>query len=275
MPLRLSYIGRTSIPVEIEGLTPEWASDKSIAEMERFEIFHGNRKIPLAELFRVTGDARDQQFEIEGDLSGVHWLGAGMTRGRIHVSGSAGRHVGSGMRGGEIVVDGDAQDWTGAEMHGGFIHVRGSAGHLVGAAYRGSLKGMTGGTILVDGNAGNEVGLTMRRGLIAIGGAVGDMAGGNMIAGTVLAFGECGVRPGAGMRRGTIGLLGTRGPQLLPTFKYSCRQRTPMLPFLLREVHAKGFRFDESLLTESFDFYRGDFVALGKGEVISRVGSSN
>lgn len=274
MPLKLSYISQTSVPVEIEGFTPEWAGDKSLTEIERFEIFHGNRKIPLAEMFRVSGDAGDQQFEFEGELSGVHWIGAGMTRGRIHVSGSAGRHVGSGMRGGEIVIEGDTKAWTGAEMHGGVIHVCGSAGHQLGAAYRGSLKGMTGGTILVDGSAGNEVGLTMRRGLIAIAGSVGDMAGGNMIAGTVLAFGECGMRPGAGMRRGTIGLLGTNSPSLLPTFKYSCRQRTPMIPFLLREVRAKGLKFDESLLTESFDFYRGDFVALGKGEVVSRVGSS-
>ena len=113
------------------------------------------------------------------------------------------------MRGGEIIVNGNAADWVGAEMHGGRIHVRGNAGNLVGAVYRGGRRGMTGGEILIDGDAGNEIGHTMRRGLIAVGGKAGDAAGFNLIAGSILLFGETGIRPGAGMRRGTIGLLGT------------------------------------------------------------------
>lgn len=270
MTLKLTYHGQTSVPVEIEGLTPDWACDKSIAEIERFEIYHGNRKLALAEMFRVTGDAGDKCFEFEGNLGGVHWIGAHMKSGVIHVHGPAGRHVGSEMRDGEIHVHGDSRGWTGAEMKGGLIHVHGNTGHLLGAAYRGSAKGMTGGTILVDGNAGNEIGLTMRRGLIAVAGSTGDMVGFNMIAGTVLAFGECGIRPGAGMRRGTIALLGTQPPTLLPSFRYASTQRAVIMSVLLREIRARGFKFDESLLEDSFDFYRGDFVSLGKGEVIFR-----
>lgn len=270
MTLKLIYQGETSVPVEIEGLTPDWACDKSLAAIEHFEIFHGNRRIPIAEMFRIQGDAGDKQFEFEGNLAGVHWIGAQMASGRIRVNGPAGRHVGSEMRGGEIHVEGNSGGWTGAEMHGGFIHVRGNAGHLVGAAYRGSAKGMTGGTILIDGNAGNEIGLTMRRGLIAVGGATGDMIGFNMIAGTVVAFGECGIRPGAGMRRGTIALLGSNPPPLLPSFRYAATYRSPIMSILLREVRSKGLAFDESLLTDEFDYYRGDFVALGKGEIIFR-----
>lgn len=270
MTLKLNYHAETPVPVEVEGLTPDWACDKSVAEIERFEIFHGNRKIPLAEMFRVTGKADDKCFEFEGNLAGVHWIGAHMESGRIHIQGSAGRHVGSEMRGGEILVHGDCRGWTGAEMHGGFIHVHGNAGHLVGAAYRGSVKGMTGGTILVDGNAGNEIGLTMRRGLIAIGGSAGDVIGFNMIAGTVFVFGDSGIRHGAGMRRGTIGLFGPNRSPLLPTFKFSATHRTPIMSVILREVRAKGLKFDESLLSADFDFYRGDFVSLGRGEIIFR-----
>lgn len=270
MVLRLDYRGETKVPVEVEGFTPDWASDKSLAEIERFEIFHGNRKIPLAEMFRVTGSASDKRFEFEGNLSGVHWIGAHMESGQIHIQGSAGRHVGSEMSGGEIVVHGDCRGWTGAEMHGGFIHVHGNAGHLVGAAYRGSVKGMTGGTILVDGNAGNEIGLTMRRGLIAIGGNTGDVIGFNMIAGTVLVFGDSGIRHGAGMRRGTIGLLGPNRSPLLPTFKFASTQRPPIISLLLREVRAKGLAFDDSLLSADFDFYLGDLVSMGRGEIICR-----
>jgi len=275
MTLRLQYRGETSVPVEIEGLTPDWVCDKSLAEIERFEVFHGNRKIPLAEMFAVSGDPADKELEFEGDLSGVHWIGAHMASGRVRVNGPAGRHIGSEMRGGEIFVEGSAGGWVGAEMHGGFIHVRGDAGHLVGAAYRGSSKGMTGGLILVDGNVGNEVGLTMRRGMIAIRGSAGDMLGFNMIAGTVLVFGECGIRVGAGMRRGTIGLFGAKPEPLLPTFRFGSTYRPPFLRLLLRELQNHRFEFDESLMDAEIDLYNGDFVALGRGEILTRRGAIN
>ncbi len=270
MALRLTYFGESKVPVEIEGLTPDWACDKSLADIERFEIFDGNRKIPLAEMFRISGDARDQHFDFEGELGGVHWIGAHMRSGSIHIHGSAGRHIGSDLRGGQIIVDGNAQGWVGAEMHAGFIHIRGDAGHLVGAAYRGSTKGMTGGTILVDGNVGNEVALTMRRGLIAVGGSAGDLIGFNMIAGTVLVFGECGIRCGAGMRRGTIGLLGPNPPPLLPTFRFATTLRPQIIDVLLRHVHARGLKIDASLLTSEYDIYHGDLVSIGRGEVLMR-----
>lgn len=270
MALRLTYHGRTSVPVEVEGLTPDWACDKPRTEIERFEIFHGNRKTPLAELFSVSGDAADQRFDFEGDLSGVHWIGAQMRSGTIVVHGPAGRHVGSEMHGGEIRVEGNVGGWVGAEMHGGFIRVQGNAGHLAGAAYRGSTKGMTGGTILVDGDAGNEIGHTMRRGLIAVGGAAGDMVGFNMIAGTVLVFGECGIRPGAGMRRGTLGLLGPQRPELLPTFRYASTLQPQVMRVILRDLRERGLAFDDALSSAEFDLHHGDLVALGKGELFSR-----
>ena len=268
MPLTLTYTGQTSVPVEIEGFTPSWAKDKSLAEIEQFEIFHGNQKLPLAEMFRVEGNASDLRFDLEGDLSGVHWIGAHMSEGAIHIHGSGGRHIGSEMRGGEIHVDGDAGGWLGAEMHAGFIHVQGSAGHLVGAAYRGSAKGMTGGMILVDGDAGNEVGLTMRRGMIVIGGRAGDVLGFNMIAGTVLVFGECGIRPGAGMRRGTLGLLGPNPPALLPSFRYACTSHLQVLPMMCNQLREQGFGIESSVANAECDIYSGDLVALGKGEIL-------
>jgi formylmethanofuran dehydrogenase subunit C len=270
MALRLSYRGETFVPVEVEGLTPDWACDKSLAEIERFEIFHGNRKVPLAEMFAVAGDASDKRIDVEGDLSGVHWLGAHMQSGELHIHGPAGRHVGSDMRGGQIFVAGNAGGWVGAEMQGGLIHVRGSAGHLVGAAYRGSRSGMAGGTILIDGDAGNEIGHTMRRGLIAIGGAAGDMLGFNMLAGTVIVFGECGIRPGAGMRRGTLVLLHPNPPPLLLTFRYGSTYEPLMVQLLLRELTERGFDADPSLAAAPLDLYHGDLVALGKGEVFVR-----
>ena len=256
--------------MEIEGLTFEAIQGKSLAQIERFEIYHGKEKLPLAELFAVAGSLDDQRIDFEGNLSGVHWIGAHLDRGEIHIHGSAGRHVGSQMCGGKIRVDGDTSDWLGGEMQGGLIDVRGNAGNLVGAAYRGSARGMTGGTILVGGNAGHEVGHSMRRGLVAIGGDVGDMAGSNMIAGSLLIFGSCGLRPGAQMRRGTIALLGAEPTELLPTFRFACRWRPSILPVLLQQLAGHDFSIEPSLCRSDFDLYHGDMLALGKGEILQR-----
>jgi formylmethanofuran dehydrogenase subunit C len=282
MAIKLTYRGETSVPVEIEGLTPDWACDKSLAEIERFEIFHGNRKLPLAEMFSITGDAGDKRFDFEGNLSGVHWIGAHMRSGQINVQGPAGRHIGSELRGGKIHIEGDAGGWVGCEMRAGLIHVQGNAGHLVGAAYRGSAKGMIGGTILVDGNAGNEIGLSMQKGTIVIGGEAGDMIGFNLTDGSIFVLGNSGIRAGAGMRGGTIAMLGATPSPMLPSFRFDRTSRAGSAqqdpanggrcpPYaMLRQLREKGLRLDESKLPEAVDVYVGDLVADGSGEIYVR-----
>jgi formylmethanofuran dehydrogenase subunit C len=264
------YKADTSIPVEVEGLTPTAIRDQSLAQVQRFEIFHGNRRVPLGEFFDVSGNAADGRLEFEGNLGGVHWIGAHMAEGEIHVSGDAGRHVGSEMTGGVIHVHGNASDWVGGEMHGGFIHVHGNAGHLVGSAYRGSSIGMTAGAILIDGSVGNEVGLTLRRGLLAIGGGCGDFVGANMVAGTVLVFGACGNRPAAGMRRGTVGLLGGNAPPLLVSFRKSCVCKPPFLRLILRHLQSLGFGVPSESYSANYGMYHGDHVTVGRGEILIR-----
>jgi len=274
MTLKLLYKAGTHIPVELEGLTPTAVCGQSLAQVEQFPIWHGNQKITLAELFKVTGDASNQRIELEGNLAGVHWIGAGMTTGEMHVAGNAGRHAGSQLRGGELHVHGSTGDWAGAEMRGGLIHVRGSAGHLLGAAYRGSPRGMTGGAILVDGDAGDEIGHTMRRGLLAIGGACGDFAGINMIAGSILVFGACGLRTGAGMRRGTVALLG-REPEpfkLLPSFRFGGCYEPLFLQLMLRELRRLEFKVADDLPRASHALYHGDLLTGGRGEILLRNG---
>jgi formylmethanofuran dehydrogenase subunit C len=270
MSLRLTYRGETSLPVEIEGLTPDWAAGKSLAEIERFEIFHGNRKTPLAEMFSVAGDAADGRFDFEGNLSGVHWIGAHMRIGQVSIHGPAGRHVGSQMRGGQIHIHGDAADWLGCEMRGGQVHVHGSAGHLVGAAYRGSPQGMRGGTIMVHGNAGNEIGLSMKQGLIAIGGNAGDMTGFNMFDGNIVVLGNAGIRPGAGMRAGTIALLGPTPPPLLPGLRFDRTEQPQKVAQLLQDMHVLGLNTSDSSRPKEVHVYVGDLLSDGTGEIYVR-----
>jgi formylmethanofuran dehydrogenase subunit C len=269
MTLRLVLKSRSPVPVEVEGVTPEAVRDKPLADIEKLAIFHGNTTVPLAEFFHVSGDPADERMEWEGDLSGVHWIGAGMNEGWIHIGGEAGRHLGSEMTGGEIHVEGDAGDWVGGEMHGGLIHVRGRAGHLIGAAYRGSARGMTGGTILVHGSVGNEIGHSMRRGLLAVGSA-GDLAGFNMLAGTILVFGAAGIRHGAGMRRGTIAFLGGESPPILPSFRFACRYRPEVMTLLLRHVRSLGFPLPDLTPAAGYDLFNGDLIEGGRGELLVR-----
>jgi formylmethanofuran dehydrogenase subunit C len=272
MALILSYTGKTSVPVEIQGVVPDLVRERSLAEIQRLSIYRGNEKLTLGDLFKVAGDPADGRMDFEGDLSGVHFIGQGMSSGVIHVHGNAGRHVGAEMAGGQILVEGSAGDWVGGEMHGGLIRVKGNAGHLVGAAYRGSVQGMTGGTILVEGNVGDEMGNAMRRGLLVVGGSCGDVAGFHMIAGTILVFGRCGIRIGAAMRRGTIGLFGPEAPRLLPTFRLACRLRPVFLRLYGRQLSRLGFPSDPEGLDAEVLLYRGDLVGLGKGEVLVLVG---
>ncbi len=263
MPLEIEIVQSTTIPLEVENIRPDTMLDKSLDEIQKEKIFHGKEEIEFGEFFRISGKS-DGTHQWNGDFSGVHWIGAGLTDGEILIDGNAGRHLGSEMSGGEIKVSGNVSDWVGAEMVNGRIMVEGDAGHLIGAAYRGSPKGMTGGSILIRGKTGNEVGHTMRRGLIAVG-SVGDLAGFNMLAGSILVFGEAGIRHGAGMHRGTIAFLGDHAPDLLPTFKYACRQNFNIInianQFFKRSEYGKTF-------PELVDLYHGDFLEGGRGEIM-------
>jgi formylmethanofuran dehydrogenase subunit C len=268
--LTLNYFGNTTIPLEAECLTPDILAGKSAQEIGKLPLQHGNAQAPLAEFFRVSGDASDAEILIEGDCSRVKWIGAGMTRGRITIHGSAGMHIGAEMQGGEIQLHGNAGDWVGAEMRGGHIHVHGNAGHLAGAGYRGSRVGTRGGVILIDGKAGNEIGSNMRRGLIAVGGDAGDFAGVSLIAGSIFIFGQPGIRLGAGMKRGTIALFPDL-PPLLPTFRPDCIYRPVFLALYLRQLRAWGFGVPEGSLRGFYRRFSGDLVSLGKGEVLHWV----
>ena len=272
MSLHLEYRDPTKIPVEVPGVTPDLLVGMSIPSIERLECFVGNTKVPLADLFRISGDPADERLIWAGDLRGVHWIGAGMRSGRMTIDGDAGRHLGSEISGGDIEVQGSVGDWVGAEMKGGQIRVHGNAGHLAGSAYRGSRRGMIGGSLMIDGRAGNEIGLSMRRGLIAIGGDAGDLIGMNLLAGTVLVFSQAGIRHGAGMKRGTIGLFGESQAPVLPSFRFACRTRLLALTLILRELERQEFPFPVELLTHEVTCFSGDFLEGGRGEMWFRSG---
>jgi formylmethanofuran dehydrogenase subunit C len=248
-----------------EPLRPDRLAGLSGREIERLALRYGNRRVPLGELFAVSG-AGSEEVRVVGELHRLRGLGAGMTAGRLTVAGSAGPHVGAGMSGGEIVVDGDAGDWAGAEMRGGRLVVHGSAGRRLGGAYAGSRAGMRGGEIRVHGNAGEEAGAGLRRGLVAVAGRVGAAAGLNALAGTIVAFGPVGAHAGAGMRRASI--VAMAGADLLPTYALACTYRPPFLRLLHRRLRELGMPVADDQIDGLYARWSGDGVELGRGEIL-------
>ena len=209
------------VPIEAQCITPDNFAGKSIDEIASLQVWEGNRKRALNELFIIEGKASAKpekvSIQIFGDLGKVRRIGAGMSTGEIIVEGDAGMHLGEEMKGGSITVTSDADSWAGSMMTGGTIEIKGNAGDYVGAPYRGSTGGMRGGAIVVHGNAGNEAGCFMRGGLIKISGNVGEFAGIHMRNGTILVQGNSEGRAGAEMLGGKIIICGYV-PSILPTF---------------------------------------------------------
>jgi formylmethanofuran dehydrogenase subunit C len=264
MTLTLTLREAPAAPLEADGLTPDRLAGASRAEIEALPVWHGNERTRLGEFFAVSGDGDDVR--VEGDLSRVRRVGAGMTAGRLVVAGDVGLHAGAGMRGGELHVEGDAGDWAGAGMRGGTLVVRGSAGAHLGGVYSGDRAGMHGGEIVVGGDAGARAGAGLRRGLIAVAGRVGEAAGLRMLAGTIVALGGIGPRPGAGMRRGSIVTMAQATPP--PTFVFSTVYRPPYLQLYLRRLRALGLPVSDAQLAGRYARWCGDALELRRGEIL-------
>lgn len=257
----------TRIPIEAECISPDSFSGKSVEDVEKLEVFIGNKRKRLGDIFEISRGAEDDdEIVIEGDVNHVKHIGAAMSFGRISIRGNVGMHLGREMRGGEISVQGNVGDWAGAEMRDGVIKIKGNAGNLLGAAYRGSKSGMKGGLIAVDGDAGHEAGRLMKRGIIAVAGNVASFAGAHMKGGSILCFGKIGARAGAEMDRGTIVTFNEL--ELLPTFKHDSTYNPAFLRVFLRELRKHALPIKNEHINGSYDRFSGDLAALGKGEIL-------
>lgn len=75
---------------------------------------------------------------------GQRFIGAGLERGSISISGIPGNALGAYLNGAAIAVEGNAQDAVGDTMNAGSIVIHGSVGDAAGYAMRG-------GTIYIQG----------------------------------------------------------------------------------------------------------------------------
>ena len=220
-------------------------------EIAALPVLHGGRPATLSEFFKISGE-RASVVRIEGDCERVE-------------------AIGTGMAGGELVIDGNAGRDLGLAMSGGRIDVRGNAGANTAGAPAGAARGMTGGEIIVRGSVGDEAGARMRRGLLVVTGDGGRGTGKGMIAGTVVVFGKVG--PGAGrfLKRGSIVALGDVAWPA--TFGYACTYRPPHVALLLRYLRSRcRVEVTEAQVSGRYERYSGDMAELGKGELLRWVG---
>ena len=262
MTLTLTLRTEPIVPLEAEVLTPDRLAGAE--DIGALPLWHGNERARLDDFFAVSGAGEDVR--LEGDLTRVKHVGAGMTEGRLTVAGAVGMHAGAAMRGGELHVEGDAGDGTGAGMRGGTLVVRGSAGARLGGIRPGERAGMRGGEILVHGDAGDEAGAGLRRGLIAVAGRTGDAAGLSALAGTIVALGALGAHPGAAMRRASI--VAMTEPGLLPTYARACTYRPPFLRLCLRRLRELGLPVTDAQIEGRYTRWSGDGLELRRGEIL-------
>lgn len=128
-----------------------------------------------------TGDAA-----VTG-CSGQRFIGAGLERGKLILSGTPGNALGAYLNGANIEVCGNAQDAVGDTMNAGRIVVRGSIGDAAGYAMRG-------GELYVQRDAGYRAGIHMKAygdklPVMVIGGKAGSFLGEYQAGGVIVVLG--------------------------------------------------------------------------------------
>ena len=97
-------------------------------------------------------------------------------------------------------------------------------------------------------------------------GNCGEFTAAAVIAGTILVFGSVGRHLAAGLKRGTVMTFGPP-PVLLPTFRFDCSYRPAITDLYLRQLRRFGFAVPDAVLRGPVRRFRGDFAALGKGDL--------
>jgi len=264
--VQLTLRGDMAERIEVEGLTADRVAALSQAEIAKLPVFVGARRAQLGDFFDITG-GRSARIRIDGDLSRIDGVAAGMTAGEMLIFGNVGARAGAGMAGGWVDVRGDAGDDAGMAMSGGALRITGNAGDRVGSAAPGASKGMTGGEIIVGGFAGADVAARVRRGLVVIGGDVGANAARAMIAGTLVAIGRTGPNPGRGSKRGTIVAAG--GIEVPVTYRYACTFQPTYIRLLFTYLRRQyGVFFRDEVLDGPYRRHCGDTGDPGKGEIL-------
>jgi len=216
--ITLTLLRRLQFPVMAECITPESFQGKSADEIAALPIWEGNKLKTLSDIFKIELTAEEtSSIVINGDAAEVRRVGTGMKAGEITVNGAIGMYVGHKMAGGKITVNGNAGQWAGSELKGGLIEIHGNASDYLASPYRGSDSGMKGGKIVVDGNVGSDSCVFMKGGVIKIRGNSGPFLGFRMKDGAIHVEKNAATRIGASMTGGKI-IVSGKLDEPMPTF---------------------------------------------------------
>lgn len=210
------------LPVVAECISPDIFREKTLQEIADLKVWEGNKQKTLNDFFKIAEFGPDDQqkndrITVHGDLTRVRGVGSHMKSGEIIIQGNVGMHLGAEMHGGKITVYGNTGGWAGSMMKNSTIEIHGNAGDYLASPYRGSAKGMDKGRILVHGNVGNEAGAYMKDGVIKILGSAGQFLGLRMREGIIYVKNSCEDRAGACMSGGKI-IIGGAVESVLPSF---------------------------------------------------------
>ena len=244
-----------TFPVNAECINPDIFHGKDITEIANLKLFEGNKPKKLSDLFKIEeNNAASPTITINGDISEVRKIGTGMKTGEILINGNVGMHLGEKMAGGKITVNGDAWQWAGSAMKKGLIEIHGNAGDYLASPYRGTTEGMKGGKIVVDGDVGNDSGAYLHGGLIKIkGNNIGQFLGFHMSDGTIHVEKNARSRIGANMTGGKIIVSGVV-EEVMPTFS-------------IDSVKPKVKIDDTESAAGPFYVFLGDLAEKGKGKL--------
>src|SRR5215510_16614601 len=107
--ITLTLKEQPTVPLEAEAISPDVMATLTNDAIRALPVFHGKRQCRLDDFFAVEGVASDE-IEVRGETEKVKWIGRGLTRGRIVITGSVGMLVGAYMKGGAIEVGGNFWD---------------------------------------------------------------------------------------------------------------------------------------------------------------------
>jgi formylmethanofuran dehydrogenase subunit C len=241
-------------PVIAECISPDVFKGKSADEIAELTVWEGNKQKRLADLFKIEETPQETpNITINGNVEKVRRIGSGMKSGEITINGNVGMHLGEKMADGKITVNGNADGWAGSDMKKGLIEIMGNAGPYLASPYRGSSVGMRGGKIIVHGNVGTDVAAFMKGGIIKILGDSGPFLGFRMCDGTVHVEKNIGNRVGACMTGGKIVVSGSI-EEVLPTFT-------------IDSVKAKVKIEEGDSVVGPFYVFLGDLAENGRGKL--------
>ncbi|MGH6734659.1 MAG: formylmethanofuran dehydrogenase subunit C [Methyloceanibacter sp.] len=249
--------------LDLSPLVPERLAGMSVKDIAKLAIGTTRETLTVGDAFKVKGKNAESIRFVRTDAR-CDRIGAGLKGGEIVVEGNAGAYLGAGMKKGKIAVTGSAGVLAGASMSGGHIAIGRDAGERAGGVLTGDTLGMKGGFLTIGGNAGALVGERMRRGLLVVSGRAGDYAGGRMIAGTIVLKRGAGRYAGYGLRRGSL-IFMEKPKDLLPTFNDCGVLEFDYLRLLEKWLKGTGMRISLGAKARRLI---GDMAVLGKGEIL-------